>query len=332
MLVLHPGALGDVLLSIPALRALRAAEASEEIVLAAQPQIGRLLTSLGVVDRCLAFDTLGIETLFIPIIEGLGSPRERGSPHRADEPSARLRALVAGARVVSWFGARDRLFALRLAALAPGAVVAAPHVPGVETWRHLLESVAPLIGDGVGSREPVEVPAALVAEGRALLRDAGSRGARRLVMLHPGAGSVAKCWAPEGFAALARRLVEAADVEIIVHEGPADRDAVAALRADLRAPALVLREPALEVLAGALRHVALWIGNDSGASHLAASVGARALVLFTEANLAWRPWSRETRTLVVSTDALAPADVHAVIATATALLEAQRPVGTETIR
>jgi ADP-heptose:LPS heptosyltransferase len=309
MLVLHPGALGDVLLAVPALRALRSARPADALALAAQPRIGRLLTALGVVDRWLAFDALGLERLF-----------------GAGEPGPRLRALVAGERLVSWFGAGDQHFASRLAALAPGAVVAAPHTPGIDTWRHLLASVTPLTGDVAGAREPLAVPAALVAEGRALLGAAGWNGARRLVMLHAGAGSPGKCWAPEGFAALARRLATAADVEIVLHEGPADRDAAAALRAQLGGGVLTLVEPALEALAGALRHVALWIGNDSGVSHLAAAVGAPALVLFTERNLAWRPWAARARTPVVATDALARADVDAVSAEARALCDAERPI------
>jgi ADP-heptose:LPS heptosyltransferase len=310
MLLLHPGALGDVLLAIPALRALRAARPSEAIALAAQPRLGRLLAALGVVERGLGFDSLGLETL-------------AGEA----EPGPRLRDLVAGERVVSWFGGGDQRFASRLAALAPGAIVAPPHAPGVDTWRHLLASVATLTGEAAGSREPLEVPAALVTEGRALLEAAGSRGARRLVMLHAGAGSAAKCWSPEGFAAVVRRLAEVADVEIVLHEGPADRAAVAALRACLGVPLRTLAEPALEALAGALRHVALWIGNDSGVSHLAAAVGTPALVLFTEDKLAWRPWSPRPRTPVVSTRGLARADVDAVIAAATALLDAEQPIG-----
>ncbi|RPH76792.1 MAG: glycosyltransferase family 9 protein, partial [Candidatus Rokuibacteriota bacterium] len=53
-LAVHPGALGDVLLAVPALRALRAT-AGGRLVLAAQPRIGALLQALDVVDHAVAF-------------------------------------------------------------------------------------------------------------------------------------------------------------------------------------------------------------------------------------------------------------------------------------
>jgi heptosyltransferase-3 len=319
--VLHPGALGDVLLAVPALRALRACAPGDELVLAGQPRIGALLTSFGIVDRNVPFETLGLEALFTE-----------------DDAPARLRDLVDGARLVSWFGMSDQAFARRLRALAPYAIVAAATAAdGASVWEHLVASLdaRPRVGAEQDAwRAPISISPAVVAEGRRLLLGAGWNGAIPLVMLHPGAGGAAKCWAPEGFAALAELLVASAGVELIVHDGPADHDAVTGLRRRLGVPALALTDPPLEALAGALAHVALWVGNDSGVSHLAAAVGAPALVLFAEANLAWRPWARGTRTLVVSTGRLSPADGETVIAEAKALLgqRERRPIGAGEVR
>ena len=63
-LAIHPGALGDVLLAIPALRTLRVERPGQALVLAAQPRLGRLLTTLGEVDRALDFESLGLGALF----------------------------------------------------------------------------------------------------------------------------------------------------------------------------------------------------------------------------------------------------------------------------
>ncbi|HXH82722.1 MAG TPA: hypothetical protein VNN07_07310, partial [Candidatus Tectomicrobia bacterium] len=63
-LAIHPGALGDVLLAVPALRALRA-RGPERVVLAAQPRLGALLTTLGVVDGATTVEALALDALFV---------------------------------------------------------------------------------------------------------------------------------------------------------------------------------------------------------------------------------------------------------------------------
>jgi ADP-heptose:LPS heptosyltransferase len=311
IVVLHPGALGDVLLAVPALRALRAGAPADELVLAAQPRIGALLTSLAVVDRDIAFDTLGLETLFTD-----------------DDPPERLRTLVADARVVSWFGAGDATFVRRLRALVPDAVISSTKPPPATTvWRHLLASTHPLAGGPEGAIEdacrPMPVPSALAAKGRRALTAAGWAGERGLLMIHPGAGGVTKRWPTEGFAAVAETLVKTAGLDVVVHDGPADHAAVAALRARLTVPAFTLTDVPLPALAGALTHVALWIGNDSGVSHLAAAVGAPTLVLFAEANLAWRPWAEHARTPVVNVGPLLRPAIDGVVAEAASVLRSE---------
>jgi len=284
---LHPGALGDVLLAVPALRGLRADAPDNELVLAAQPRIAALLASLGVVDRDVAFDALGLESLFT----------------ETDDVSERVRGLLAGARVVSWFGAGDATFARRLRALVPDAVIA-PSAPAHEAvvWRHLVNSAGASLGPGDALRDPIAAPATMLDAGRRALAAAGWKGERRLVMIHPGAGGTTKRWPPARFAAIAERLVHDRGVDVVVHAGPADADAVVALRSALGVPAHVLVDAPLATLAGALGHVALWIGNDSGVTHLAASLGVPTVVLFVAGNVRWMPWAGQVRALVVGAD------------------------------
>ena len=63
-----------MLLAIPALRVLRLRPPRDELVIAAQPRIGRLLDALGVVDRSVDFERLGLDALFAP--DPCGGARE----------------------------------------------------------------------------------------------------------------------------------------------------------------------------------------------------------------------------------------------------------------
>ena len=314
-LVIHPGALGDVLLAVPALRALRGAFPGEALVLAAQPRIGRLLTALGVSDRDVAFDSLHLDALFVD---------ESAADHRGDPtlaaPTPLSPKIGGAARVVCWFGARDPTFVRRLSELAPGALVCPP-TPSDDTlvWEHLARSVS-AIAPGPPERGPIAVPQSLEAAGRRGLLDAAWDGTTRLVLIHPGAGGAGKRWPVEGFARVLEELTRSRDLAVVIHQGPADGEAVEALLARHRAGAIRLIEPSLPVLAGVLGRVAGYLGNDSGISHLAAAVGASAVVLFRKEMLAWRPWSAAARPLVVATETLDLADVAAVTAGARVLL------------
>jgi ADP-heptose:LPS heptosyltransferase len=292
---IHPGALGDVLLAVPALRALRAGAAP--LTLAAQPRIGALLVALGVVDRAVAFDTLGLDTLF-----GDG-------PLAADAPLARH--LAGAARVVCWFGARDAHFTRRLRALAPAAVVAPATTTAMPVWTHLAATTG-----GSGDCTPIVCPPALRAAARDALHAAGWDDRQRLVVVHAGAGGVAKRWPAGGFV----DVVRAVDRALVIHEGPADGDAVHDLLARLGRPVLHLTDPPLPVLAGVLALACAYLGNDSGISHLAAAMGTPSVVLFTPAAQPWTPWSGTARCLTVTTSEVVDAEREAVTAALDAVL------------
>jgi len=298
VLVIHPGALGDVLLAIPALRMLRARHHPERLVLAAQSHLGRLLVELGEVDKASAFESLGLESLFV----------EDGGP--ADVP-----AVSGAARVVCWFGSRDSTFTRRLRALAPDAVIASAAGNGARAvWEHLTTTVG---AAGEPARGPVAVSSELVGDGREALREAGWDGRRSVLLIHAGAGGLGKRWPIEGFAEVAAEVVRRRDMAVALHEGPADIDAVAALAG--RVDALMLKQPTLPRLAGALCHVAACLGNDSGVTHLAAAIGRPTVALFGADRVAWQPWARTARVVVVEPSRLRE-DVGAVTSTLDGLL------------
>jgi ADP-heptose:LPS heptosyltransferase len=291
-LVIHPGALGDVLLAVPALRALGADRPGGELVLAAQARIGELACTLGVVDRAVRFERLGLDRLFVD--DAAADPG--GELARAD-------------RVVCWFGARDETFVQRLRGVTRRVVVDRPAPSEGLVWEHLLRTVSE--ADGRALCAPLRVPDEVSADGHRALRVAGWDGHRPLIVAHPGAGGPAKRWPVEGFAHVIRSVLGPLGVSVVVHEGPADRAPVAALLETV--PRLAhLDHPSLSTLAGVLTHARGFIGNDSGVTHLAAAVGTPAIALSTEATLSWRSWSASAETLVVATSRVEPADLAAV--------------------
>ena len=271
-LIIHPGALGDVLQAVPALRGLRAAAPAARLVFAGQPRLGRLLVALGAIDDARGFDGLGLEALFTD----------------APIPPALAGFLADFARVVSWFGAREPDYRARLGALARDLVIARP-VPDDDTpvWRHLVATLADAGRVGPDAIAP--------------LRIEGPAGARRGLIVHAGSGGAGKRWPPERFAEVIEATARSTGVPVLLHQGPADREAVEALAARLTAPVELLVEPELPALAAALASARAYLGGDSGVSHLAAAVGAPSVILFPPAHLPrWTPWSPTARPIAAS--------------------------------
>jgi len=177
ILIIHPGALGDVLQAVPALRGLRAAAPRAPLVFAGQPRIGRLLVALDVVPEARDFDSLGLDALF------------------TDEPLPEALARFAARfdRIGSWFGSREPGYRARLAALARETIVAPPVPDDEETpvWRHLITTLHPW---------GVATPHLLTP-----LRLAAPLPPRAPLVVHPGGGAAWKRWPAERFAALVQQ-------------------------------------------------------------------------------------------------------------------------------
>jgi len=294
VLVIHPGALGDVLLGIPALRSLRARHPGTRLALAAQPHLGRMLVALGEADQASAFESLGLESLFV----------DDGGPAAAP-------AIRDAACVVCWFGSGDPTFTRRLRALAPSAVVASAAGDGTcAVWQHLAATVG---SEEPAAREPAVVSRDFAAEGRDALSEAGWDGHTPVLVVHVGAGGLAKRWPVEGFAQVIAAVARRHDVAVAIHEGPADAGAVATLAGRVDG-AFVLKRLELPRLAGALRHTAAWLGNDSGVTHLAAAVGVPTVALFSAENVAWRSWSPTSHVVVIDPTRVTTEHVAAVTA------------------
>jgi len=283
VLAIHPGALGDVLQAVPALRALGD---GARVTFCGQPRLGDVLAGAGVVADAVSFDGFGLEILFTA---------EPASP----ELIGRLGDF---ARVVSWFGSRDERYSERLRALAASCVVVPP-LPagdGDTVWEYLLATLGRLPSAGPRRLGPLALPDAWRDRARRALDEVGARRDRPLLVVQPGAGSQWKITPPDLLAQVIARVVSGSDVQVLLHAGPADAAAAAELVRAVKSPMLTLVSPPLPVLAGVLSIAQAYLGGDSGVSHLAASVGAPAVILFPPATRRqWAPWSPTARPILI---------------------------------
>lgn len=265
ILVLHPGALGDIILSLPALRVLRDHFRDASITLAADTEYAAA-AAFGYSDRILSLASFPLNHLF-------GS-----DPLPADD----VRFWRFYDRIVSWTGSGSAPFAAEFARVHPCVLVSA-WKPGPGEARHVarifMESLAPWcpIPESIFPAE-VEIRNADRLLGGRWLERRGWDGFRPVVALHPGAGSPSKRWPLGRFRELAMSFSDQADVLVI--EGPAEPGLGRKLCAELGANAWLASELPLGVLIPVLSHCRAFVGNDSGLAHLAAGLKIPCVTIF----------------------------------------------------
>lgn len=129
---------------------------------------------------------------------------------------------------------------------------------------------------------------------KALLAVGGLGTGRPIVAMCPGSKQAAKRWPLERYAALGARLITEAGVDVAIIGGPDEARAAALVTRDWPAGRFAVLAGALSVLesAQALRRACLYVGNDTGAMHVAAAVGTPCVAIFAarEPGRSWHPY------------------------------------------
>jgi ADP-heptose:LPS heptosyltransferase len=274
ILVLHPGALGDIILSLPAMKILRDRFRDAGITLAANTDFASTVAS-AYASRIRSLSTLPIHRLYtsVPL------------------PVEEKKLWLSYDRILSWTGHACESFAAKLSTLHPAVIVATwKPVPGER--RHVSRIFADTLGPWLPTPKSLPVAEIMVdpddcRQADEWLRRQGWSEGIPLIALHPGAGSSEKRWPPQKFLELARCLLPYGT--LLVLEGPAEPGLGRALVAELSSGAILASLP-LRLLAAVLRQARIYIGNDSGIAHLAAAMTIRSVVLFgPTAPVHWAP-------------------------------------------
>ncbi len=274
ILVIRGGAIGDFILTLPALKMLRDVFPAAHFELLGYKHIVALAEMSG-----LAEGTRSIE--YGPLASFFSRDGEL--------PLELMQYFKSFQLIVSFLFDQDEVFAANLKRAGVSNLLAAsPKLTGRE---HAARQLArPLERLGLH----LEDPAAWLTPLGAAAMDS-----ERLA-IHPGSGSERKNWPVERFAEVAKWwLAPNENRKILVVGGEADDTRIATLLAVLSNDRLELAQNLpLPDLGARLRDCGLFLGHDSGISHLAAAVGTRALLLFGPTDpVIWAPANPQVRVL-----------------------------------
>jgi lipopolysaccharide heptosyltransferase II len=118
------------------------------------------------------------------------------------------------------------------------------------------------------------------------------------VVVHPGATAASRRYPPEGFATVARRVVQELGHGVVFTGTEPERGLIDQIRAEMGVPSRslvgVLDVPAL---AAVLARASLLISNNTGTVHVAAAVGTPIVDLYALTNPQHTPWQVPHRVL-----------------------------------
>lgn len=285
ILVIDFGQLGDVVMSLPALCALREKFPHARMTVAAGKPSSEIIELSGHADEIIAVDRVALRDGFMPlsvfrIFQVVRDMRRRQFDFVIDLHSFSETNLMGFLS-----GAPQRLFQRRpgrsldfLANFNPK-----PPIDRNDPDQYLVDRYLDVL-QPLGIKDAPRVPKinTRAADDRTIdmmLRKANAASGAPLVGLFPGAGHPGRCWPVERWAELADFLIRNDQVRPVVFIGPEERAAAADMRRVFPSHTVFLEKLSLGQLAAAQARLAVFVSNDTGPVHIGAAVGAPIVVL-----------------------------------------------------
>jgi len=274
ILVIRPGAIGDMLLTFPVLKALRGHYSGARITLVSNAQVLPVALAFGVADGFFDFQDVRWSELFST--GGIRTPFMQELLDQID-------------LAICWLRDPDSLIEHNLKAAGVKRLIIAPGRPPEGERIHIVNYLAHTAG-------LPDVEAQFRASSFSWVVNPSSKkeAVNQQIAVHSGSGAAQKCWPASCFAAVIEQLWQHS-LPVLLLEGPADSERVHDVLGHLTFPLIAERfkrltnAPLLEV-ARHLQQCRGYLGNDSGITHLAAMLGVPTVAIFGPSDPAvWRP-------------------------------------------
>jgi ADP-heptose:LPS heptosyltransferase len=276
ILLIRGGAMGDFILTLPVLAALRRRFPGCPLEILGHEGPASLAVAAGLAD----------------CISPLESPALAGFFVRGGVLQARAAEYFAGFDlIVSYVYDPEEIFQSNVRRCTAARFVAGPHRPDESSDLHAAHSLLrPLKVLGIDEADP---------RPRLMLPGPVEYSTNKRLAVHPGSGSPRKNWPEVKWAQLLKRLAAESEWHFLLIGGEAEGARCQRLAADLAPDRTRLAENLpLPELAQRMRCCPAFMGHDSGVTHLAAALGLPGLVLWGPTNQAvWRPMADRMKLL-----------------------------------
>jgi heptosyltransferase-2 len=270
-------------MAIPALEAIRRAHACAEIAILARPAVADLYRDQPFANRILNYDNSGRH-------KGWWGREKLVAALRREKFD--LAILLQNAFEAAWLAWRaDIPERVGYARDGRGMLLTKPirvpdegEIPRHEShyYLELLRRAGWIESRGEIAPIRLRAPSAAREIAEASLLRAGAREGVWRCAIAPGASyGAAKCWPPERFAALADRLISECGADVILFGTSSEEEMAARIRSAMKCnPISLVGQTSMRDLAAFFSACSIFIGNDSGAMHVAAAAGLPVIGIF----------------------------------------------------
>ncbi len=285
--ILQPGAIGDCILTLPLAAFMKDVLGLGGVDILGHSEYIGILPGRTCIDGISSIDTIDLHRLFV---ETKAFDLKDGDP---------LINIFSGyAWIATFLGEPDSNFEQNLIFTAncshSAEVITLSMKPPKGFSRHLTDFyIEHFISQSGLSLQPrqfrprdcsIKATNADIAQGKELLKETGLEPGQKLVVIQPGSGGLSKCWYLDNFLAVAKEL-DSKGIEVIFLLGPAEVDRFNdATIKNISRVARCLSDLSLVQVLGLLSCSNVFIGNDSGITHLAAALGVRTFAVFGPTN------------------------------------------------
>lgn len=297
--------IGDVIMTTPAMRALKTSHPDRRITLMTSSAGAAIAPLIPELDDVIVYDSPWLK---------LTAPRHDSAPEYA--MIERLRRAEFDAAVIFTVYSQNPLPSAFLCYMAdiPLRLAHCHENPYqlLTTWikdpepdqliRHevqrqldLVASVGCTVAD---DRMRLEIPLSVCQQVQTRLSNLGIDLDRPWVVIHPGATAPSRRYPPEHFAIVARQLVQDANLQVLFTGTESERELVESIQQAMGVFAYSLVDRlTLRELTALLQLAPLLISNNTGPAHIAAAVGTPVVDLYALTNPQHTPWGVPNRVL-----------------------------------
>jgi heptosyltransferase-1 len=304
ILIVKLGSIGDIVHTLPSLAAIRRALPEAEISWVVERRAAEILRDNPHLHRLIEVDTKALRRW--PVSgETLLAPRQQLRRLRAStfETALDFQGLLKSALIACLSGAKRRYGFARAALREPASRFLLTKTIPVPARSHVIVKNLALVEGALGipvPRDPsaFEFPIA-TAPAHETEADEAAEGTRdRFAILNPGGGWPTKLWSAERFGALADELWTHHGLHSLVTYGPGETELAETVLRASRAGRARAVSPSLKGFYALARRASLYVGGDTGPTHLAVAASAPVAGLFGPTEW-WRNGSPRTEDLCI---------------------------------